>query len=198
MNIMMPDRIARLPKDKRGYPIPWNVQIGKDDTPLFTVNDQEKHFEALLRQLCPICGERLGKWKWFVGGILSAFDPRGAYYDLPGHHECETFALQVCPYLSMPKYLGRIDLPDPSKLPEGVTTKSITMIPERPEIFVAVASDKFEVHSIRTDADMPVLRPARPYLAHEFWRHGVRLPERLASPILREVLGAEFKLPALR
>jgi hypothetical protein len=193
----IPDRIARLPRDKRGYPIPWNVQIGKEDTPLFTVNDQEKHIEAILRQLCPICGERLGRWRWFVGGILSAFDPNGAYYDLCGHHECETFALQVCPYLSAPKYLGRLDVIDPSKIPDGMTTTNITMIPERPEIFVAVASDKFQVSAIH-ESDTPVIRPQRPYLAYEFWRHGVQLTEEEALPILREVLGASFKLPALR
>jgi hypothetical protein len=194
----IPDRIARLPKDKRGYPIPWNVLRGVDDTPIFTVNDSEKHLEAIFKNLCPICGEPLGRWKWFTGGIRSAFDPNGAYYDLPGHHECEQFALSTCPYLALPQYLGRIDVPDPSKVPEGTLLQNITMIPERPEVFVSVASDELEVVGLNEGARTPVIRPVRPYRAYEFWLHGEEIPALHALPILRSVLGAGWELPEVR
>jgi len=194
----IPPRIARLPKDKRGYPIPWNVLRGVDDTPIFTVNDQDKHMQALRSNLCPICGERLGKWRWFVGGIRSAFDPNGAYYDLPGHHECETFALQICPYLALPVYLGRIDVPDPAKLPPGMVTTNITMIPERPDVFVSVASDGLEIIGLNDNAGTPVIRPRKPYLAYEFWLHGAEITALQALPILRKTLGEEFELPEVR
>jgi hypothetical protein len=169
----MPPRIARLPRDRRGYPIPWNVLKGVDDFPIFTVNDSERHLHALRAELCPICGERLGRWRWFVGGIRSAFDPHGAYFDLPGHHECEAFALQVCPYLALPQYLGRIDVADPTKLPkDSLTLIDPTMIPERPAVFVSVASDKLEILDVQPGAVL--IAPGRPYLGHEYWRHGQR------------------------
>ena len=56
-----PDRIARLPHDKRGYPIPWNVERGVDNAPLFIVNDAAKDLLALRHGICPICGENLGR-----------------------------------------------------------------------------------------------------------------------------------------
>jgi hypothetical protein len=192
----MPYRIARLPRDRRGYPIPWNVLLGVGEAPLFTVNDTSKHLEAIRRELCPICGERLGSWRWFVGGIRSAFDPRGAYYDLPGHRDCERYALQVCPYLSAPVYLGRINVADPSKIPDKVRLVDITMLPERPEVFVAVASDKLDIVDVR--AMTPVIVPKKPHLAYEFWRHGKELSAKEALPVLRGVMGADWQIPALR
>jgi hypothetical protein len=66
--IPMPPRIEKLPRDERGYPIPWNVLRDVDGKPIFTANDSAKHMRAIYEALCPICGERTGKWKWFVGG----------------------------------------------------------------------------------------------------------------------------------
>ena len=195
--IEMPPRIAQLPRDRRGYPIPWNVFRGVEDFPIFTINDQSKHLEAIRRELCPICGVRLGSWKWFVGGIRSAFDPHGAYYDLPGHCDCEQYALAVCPYLSAPKYLGRIDVPDPSKVPADVPLVDITMLPDRPEVFVAVASDKMEIVGL-LDSLTPIIVPQKPHLAYQFWRHGQQLLAVEAMPFIREVMGGDFKLPAVR
>ena len=196
--IEMPYRIARLPRDRRGYPIPWNVLRGVDDAPLFTVNDQSKHFEAIRRELCPICGDRLGTWKWFVGGIRSAFDPYGGYYDLPGHRDCERFALATCPYLSLPNYLGRIDVVDPSKIPEGMVMANITRLPERPEVFIAVASDKMEITGIEETSGTPIVVPKKPHLAYEFWFHGKQIGEAEAMPAMRRVMGEEWTVPALR
>lgn len=79
-----PYRIARLPKDPRGYPIPWNILRGPDGHPFFIVNDDQRHLRALVESRCPLCGERLGRWRVFVGGPLSAFDKNGWYLDLPG------------------------------------------------------------------------------------------------------------------
>lgn len=189
-----PPRIARLPRDARGYPIPWNVLRGVDDTPIFTVNDDEKAWRAVREQLCPICGERLGKWRWFVGGPRSAFDENGWYLDLPMHHECMQFALATCPYLALPKYLGRIDVPNPAKLPpEHRVFLDETLITDRPEIFVAVAGDRVEAQE--RGMLQPYLRPMRPALAYEFWRHGQQIPPHRAMPILRGIFGAEWTIP---
>lgn len=194
MNFLMPERIARLPKDTRGYPIPWNVLRGVDGFPIFTVNDDRKAWEALLKHLCPICGEKLGRWMWFVGGPRSAFDPEGWYIDLPGHHECIQFALAVCPYLAAPKYLGRIDVPDPSKLPTGFDVLlDETVISERPEVFVMVASNRQEV--LNRAPLQPYVRPERPALGYEYWRHGRQIAESEAMPYLQAVLGKEWKVP---
>ena len=190
---LIPERISRLSKDKRGYPIPWNVLRAEDGTPFFTVNDDVKTWTAIRRDLCPICGERLGRWRWFVGGILSAFDENGWYLDLPGHRECIAYALATCPYLAAPKYLGRIDVVNPVKLPpEAQILLDETLITERPEIFVAAPCDVVEV----TDRFplTPYMRPARPWLVKDecsYWRHGQQISREDAQPYIEAALAKE-------
>ena len=193
--IQMPERIARLEKDPRGYPIPYNVLRADDGTPFFTVNDSRTHLRCLVRGLCPICGEKLGKWKWFVGGPRSAFDPHGWYFDLPGHHECERYALSVCPYLAAPNYLKRIDVPNPEKLPvQALVLLDDTQIADRPQLFVTAASDQIEIQS-SGDPTAPYVRPRRPLLGYEFWRHGKQITMNEALPILRGIFGADWEPP---
>jgi len=195
----IPYRLARRPRDRRGYPVPWNVQIGVDGTPLFTVNNVERHMQAIREELCPICGERLGKWRWFVGGPRSAFDPHGAYFDLPGHHDCEQYALQVCPWLSTPRYASLLQegvLPHRDKVPGHLILTDPTMLSDRPPCFVAVASDRAALLS--SGGALPYVRPVRPYLAVEYWKDGQQIPEHRALPVLRGIFGAEWRPPALR
>jgi hypothetical protein len=191
---MMPERIARLPRDKRGYPIPWNVLVADDGTPFFTVNDDRKAWRAVREGLCPICGERLGRWCWLVGGPRSAFDPYGAYLDLPMHRDCGEFSLATCPYLALPRYLGRIDVVNPEKLPpEARILLNETMIPERPELFVAVLSDKIQL--LDNSPLLPHFRPIPPFVEWTFWRHGQQIPAHRAMPILRGIFGADWEPP---
>lgn len=185
--IPMPPRIAKLPTDKRGYPIPWNVLLDVDGNPMFTVNDSQKHLTALHESLCPICGERTGKWKWFVGGPKSAFDPNGWYFDLPGHCECMEYALQVCPYLAARNYAHRIDIVHPEKLPEAVITFDDTQDPNRPTLFVAVASATIELKP--NGIHLPYVRPKKPWLGVSYWQKGQRLSDSEGEQLVKEALG---------
>jgi hypothetical protein len=194
--MMMPERIARLPRDKRGYPIPWNVLRADDGTPFFTVNDDRQHFEALRLDLCPLCGERIGRWHWWVGGPKAAFDEHGWYLDLPGHRDCIRFALETCPYLAMPHYIpNRIDVPDLSRLlPEQRILIDQSMDHGRPSLFVAVCADRAEL-SDNGPVALPYTRPVRPVAEYEFWRHGQQIPAHRAMPILRGIFGADWEPP---
>ena len=179
--IQKPTRIAQLPVDDRGFPIPWNVQRDKDGKPLFTVNDQAKHIQALTKDLCPLCGERNEQIRWFVGGPMSAFHPNGVYFDLPGHKDCIAYALQVCPYLAAKNYKHRIDLPDPSKLPEGVVALvDYTQIPGRPELFVMVGAPGTEIILGET----VYVRPKKPIIGYFYWRKGERIPRSEAEQLI--------------
>jgi len=195
-NVIMPPRIARLERDERGYPIPWNVLRGEGNAPIFTVNDDQKAWEALRRSLCPICGERLGKWKWWVGGPRSAFHEHGWYIDLAMHHECMQFALAVCPYLAAPKYLGRIDVAKPELVPAGTLLMLEELNTDRPQVFVAAAGDRIEYQE--RGLLQPFTRPWRPALAYEYWRHGHQISEEAALPHLRAMLGEEWTVPAVQ
>ena len=148
--------------------------------------------------MCPLCGERLGKWRWFTGGPLSAFDSHGAYFDLPGHHECEQYALEVCTWISAPNYSSLIaadKIPHRDKIPDHMTGIDPTMMPGRPPLFVSVASDRMDV---RPGEIQPIVIPARPYLGIEYWQLGKQLTEAEALPFLRYALGEDCRPPALR
>jgi len=190
-----PLRIARLPHDRRGYPIPFNMLRADDGTPFFTVTDDRKAWRCIREARFPICGERLGRWKWIAGGPRSAFHPGGCYADLPMHKECVEFALQTCPYLAAPKYMGRIDVPDPSKLPpEARILLDVTQTPERPEIFIAVGAERFSMGGAEFPL-VPYIKPKPPWLGWSFWQHGRRIEEDEAMPYLRDVFGRDWQLP---
>jgi hypothetical protein len=168
----LPSRMAKLPRDPRGYPIPVIVLIDQDGRPHFQINDDVIVQRCLRDRLCSICGERLTRGTWFIGGAMSAFDPHGAYIDGPVHGECARYALQVCPYLAAPNYARRLDGKTNPRVPDHVVTLDRTVLEGRPTIFVAVMSRGFDLG--RGDWQ-PVYRPRRPYMRVEYWRHGQQL-----------------------
>jgi hypothetical protein len=170
--------MLRLKRDARGYPIPWIV-LEDGDGHHFTVNDINRVFLCIKRDLCGICAHRLYKGRWFVGGPLAAFDERGAYLDPPLHHECATYALRVCPYLALPSYRGRI---------EGRTVKEAQLlvayraIDRRPPLFISAMA------IAQTVRDGPVFVPKRPFKSVEFWRDGSQLDPKEGERIVNEEL----------
>lgn len=210
-SIPVPRRMSALQRDVRGYPVPFVVMRDADNRPLFTINDHRSRWKCAVENRCAICGTKIrvstraarslngaefpNELCWFVGGPLSAFHPYGAYRDTALHHECMTYAMQVCPYLAMPSYNGRIDdrTVDYEKLPmDGITFVDMTIIPERPQLFVAVGSRK---QILMTRAEMTAqervhsnVRPERPYAAVEYWQGGVKLDEAAALPLVARAL----------
>jgi len=183
-DVAIPRRMRALQRDARGYPVPYVILRDTDNRPHFTINDDRRRNRCLRERRCQICGNRLDPLLWFVGGPRSAFDPHGWYNDTAMHHECMKYAMQVCPYLAAPAYFGRIDTVtlDPAKLPKGCPAIffDATQIPERPPVFVAVASAAQEI------ATHPpyYVRPVRPYAAVEYWHCGALLTPEAAAAIL--------------
>lgn len=95
----MPSRIARLPRDKRGYPIPKFVQYINGE-PDFRIVSAEHMARCVKRSLCWICGDVLGSHKAFSVGPMCCINRISA--EPPAHLECATFAAKVCPFLSNP------------------------------------------------------------------------------------------------
>jgi hypothetical protein len=167
-----------LQRDSRGYPVPFNVLRDLDGKPHFAANDSAKALRCLMERRCAICGSRLGRDMWFVGGPLAALHEDGVYIDTPLHYECMTYALRVCPYLAAPRYLGRIDDAgiDYNRMrPEHQQLIDPSMIPERPSPFVAVCSSQMTFIKPPVLGMAPRVRPERPYSRIEFWEHGETL-----------------------
>jgi hypothetical protein len=166
----MPARIARLPRDRRGYPIPFIVTRDGNGDPHFTMNDTHKAATCAHFELCGICGERLGALKCFVGGPGSAFHPDGMFFDGPVHRDCGVYALQSCPYLALAgKYARRIGARTlrPGAVPEGTVliTHDPTVHAPQPAVFVLASCRRFRMqrkHYV----------PERPWAEVRFFRAG--------------------------
>jgi hypothetical protein len=181
----IPPRMAHLPKDSRGYPIPHTVVI-RHGRPHFTVNEEHLRQQCIAEDRCPICAGKLFRLRWSVGGPLSAFHDHGAYLDPPMHEECVHYALQVCPYLAAPRYSGLIDDATMPEAEKPFILRDRQVVNQRPELFVAVGHVG-QHHVKATLAGMPVVRyikPKQPYRSVEFWRHGQRITAEAAHPLI--------------
>ena len=168
--VQIPDRMAHLELDHRGYPIPWTVYRDENNRGHFQINDGAKRLEAIFNELCPICGKKLLRGRWFVGGPMSAFHERGAYVDPPMHNECARYALMVCPYLAVPHYGKRVeDKTLGSSRPTLLVDE--TMIERRPDLFISVMATRQHV----TGNVSPRIIPGKPFVRVEYWRHGKQL-----------------------
>lgn len=95
----IPDRIAKLPRDKRGYPVPWFV-MWIDGEPKFPIADYRKRAQAVNENLCWVCGDVMGANKAFVIGPMCGVNRTTA--EPPAHLECALFSVKACPFLNNP------------------------------------------------------------------------------------------------
>lgn len=124
LRIPMPERIAKLPVNDQGFPVPWFVQWMKDKEttcewgegyPEFRVIDSAKLAKcARLRKASPpcwICGEPLGRHRVFVIGPMCSVNR--VISEPPSHRECAEYAIRTCPFLANPRMVrNEKDLPD--------------------------------------------------------------------------------------
>lgn len=184
----IPPRMAHLKRDARGYPVFFIAMIDDAGAPQFTMNDVRKMEICQQRDLCGICGTKLFRGRWFIGGPLSALLDNGVYFDPPMHDECAHYALNVCPWLALGNYRrienGKLQKDTFAKLARGaieidrertslVILKDETVIPGRPGVFVAVMAVGQRL--VPGDELTSYYRPKRPYRKVEFWRHGRQL-----------------------
>lgn len=107
-DVEMPARIASLPTNELGIPIPWFVR------PAFpfdfrVLRDSALH-EAWRREICWICGQPLGVYKVYVVGPLSAIQRVSS--EAACHRDCADYAMMVCPFIANPKMVrGGRDYP---------------------------------------------------------------------------------------
>jgi hypothetical protein len=192
-SIEPPPKMRLLDRDRRGYPVPWIVRRDLTKRPFFVVNDQEKVLACGHRKVCGICGRKLERDVWLIGGPGAAFHEHGAYLDPPMHHDCAAYALRVCPYLGT-RYSGRVDaaLVKHGKWPAAMRVVSDeTMIPEQPPFFVLARTSSARMIVDKEVSPTPRFHPKRPWLAVEFWRHG----ERLDGPTARELMTNSERWP---
>lgn len=123
----MPKSIAALPRDERGYPVPWFV-AWVNGKPEFRAADARKMPQAVRGKLCWVCGQKIERSNHvFVIGPMCAVNKTTA--EPPCHAECAIFSAKACPFLSMPKAVRR-----EANMPEGTCEASGMSIKRNPGV----------------------------------------------------------------
>jgi hypothetical protein len=119
----MPPSIAALPRDDRGYPVPWFV-AWIDGKPEFRCMDPKKFKAAIETDLCWVCGQPLDPkgFKVFVIGPMCVVNRVTS--EPPSHEDCAVFSVRNCPFLSKPAAQYRnANLPEAAEAPAGLFIK---------------------------------------------------------------------------
>jgi hypothetical protein len=136
----MPSRIAALPRDQRGYPVPWFVCV-VDGVPDFRVVDGRKVVRAVSERRCFICGDVLGRHLAFVIGPMCAVNRVSS--EPPSHRDCAVFAAQTCPFLANPEAPRRS-----THMPEEATEPAGIPILRNPGVTLVWGTRSYEVERV--------------------------------------------------
>lgn len=96
---LLPPKMARLPIDKRGFPVPFFVAVINGE-PDHRVADTRAMKAAVEQNRCWLCGGALGRFKAFVIGPMCSITR--TISEPPAHLECATYAAVACPFLTRP------------------------------------------------------------------------------------------------
>lgn len=99
-------RIAKLPVDERGYPVPFFV-AWINGKPEFRIADSDKMKAAFIRKLCWVCGEPLRGEKTFAIGPMCVVNRVSS--EPPSHYECAEWSVKACPFLNRPNMKRRTE-----------------------------------------------------------------------------------------
>ena len=189
-HVPIPAQMKNLKVDVRGFPIPFVVLIDKLGQPHFKVNDERKSRECIEKKLCHVCGEKLNKDYWFVGGQVSAFHPQGFFVDGPAHKVCALYALKVCPYLAYTQYKAEEPMENIEKLTKklaGITDigglHNPTQSSKRLPFFVLAQAKRYGVKASITGS---LFKPDKPYQQIEYWKDGDQILQNEAKLILQK------------
>ena len=127
----MPARIARLPRDERGYPVPKFVQWMIGDKPAhwhwagakpdFRYADHAFRSRAFHHGFCWLCGEPLGVHRVYVIGPMCVVNRTTS--EPACHRDCAEFAARACPFLVRPRQKRNEKGLDPSVDAPGTMIK---------------------------------------------------------------------------
>lgn len=170
--IKIPELIKNNCKtDKRGLIVPFVVLEDNSGEFHFKVNHSLKQIKAIKEDLCSICGTKLNEDKWLIGGPASAFHNHGCYIDSPGHYECMSYALQVCPYLAYSGYNSKTNIEElTKKIDADLLLDDPTVDNNRVPLFVLSKIESFEYKN-------GYIHPKKPYLDVQFWNNGIQLDD---------------------
>lgn len=117
----LPARMARLPRDRHGRPVPWFV-AWVDGVPDFRVIGAGRLADAHRFGLCWVCGLPTGAYKAAVIGPMCAVNRVSS--EPPSHRACAVWSARNCPFMASPSMRRRTTgLPEDATDPAGIGLK---------------------------------------------------------------------------
>lgn len=119
-----PPRVARLPRNRAGYRVPWFVDYVNGE-PDFRIADTRKMRGAITFRCCWICGGALinrtlgpaaTQYAYVIGPMCSV---NRISSEPPAHRDCAIYAARACPFLTTPGMRRRPGLPENIVKPDG-------------------------------------------------------------------------------
>ncbi len=161
-------KVAAMPRDPRGIPIPANVSYeSRTGKPIFAITDPIKEIELFCSQKCAVTGTLLDTADvWFVTTPDLAFVPFGLLMEASMCGEAKDFTLRVCPYFGIRNYERLTDNQAKAIAPK-LSAGSTDIGNLAPAEFVAV-----KVTGFRGEPTAEGMRylPSRHYASIEFWK----------------------------
>jgi hypothetical protein len=172
----LPEAVRALPRDPRGYPVPWFVATLPDGTRDLRVADGKKRITGWKRGLCWVCGGKLGKEMCFIGGPYSVINR--VFADWAMHKDCGVAAVRICPFINgTMKRRRQNDMPDGAEALEGARPEA----PEYAGLYVTVGE-------VRLGPQGHFLAPPPRYVW--WYRAGERVPESAVAGLLEATRAA--------
>jgi hypothetical protein len=140
--VAMPRRVAQLPKDHVGRPVPWFV-AWINGIPDFRIIRPRGIDRALAEKRCWVCGGRSGSragHRAFTVGPMCAVNRTSA--EPPAHRDCAVYSATACPFLTTPQMTRR-----ERRMPAGTSNPAGTMIRRNPGVALVWISRGWSVFS---------------------------------------------------
>lgn len=147
----LPERMRKLPVNKKGYPVPWFVARVGDDWD-FRVIDPRRFEAALKFHRCWLCGQAMGRFSAFVIGPMCLINRTSA--EPPSHLQCAEFAVRACPFILLPNSKRR-----DAGLPEQRVSPGGEMLPHNPGVTLIYITQGYGIRSLPNG---PVLAMGEP------------------------------------
>lgn len=188
-------RIARLPIDDRGYPVPFFVKY-IDGKPDFRVIDQEKFIRCVKEKICWVCGERLHTRFAFTLGPMCCMTRTNS--EPPQHIDCSEWSVRGCPFMTKPHMVRR---EDEMTLANRENSAGLPIL-RNPGVMAVWTTSTYKI--FYDDKKRPLFEVGEP-LAISWWREGrpatrVEVMEsiRTGMPFLEEACKMESTPEATR
>jgi hypothetical protein len=169
-------RIKVLPRDSRGFPIPWFVKP-EHDPPDFRVLRDNASFKAHNLNICWICGQSLGSFKAHVLGPMGAL--QRSTTEAACHKTCAEFAAVACPFIANPN-MNR----SPRALPEGTNTFEAEL--DNPTFFCIYVMKGAQHRYLSRQGNAPVWHLQEPVEVY-WYRKGKLLDEEYVRTTLIQI-----------